>query len=248
VNFFERRNLGIPVTLFVLLSYLMGYWFSNNLNGLFVAIVFAVIVFVFDIDNRIKIAVKQSYFFGILFMIIYLILNILQQLITINNNWSVLKLSGISKLYQLILAGLNIIVILVYLLFMIAAILNNDIRINAILKLFKEEQIQSDQQNESQQSVPSSQNKNHSKVNKLFPPNQQQYPPMPQVKPPAKPEKGNKSTKVVSSQITEDQSTTQQTNVQQDSAQQAKDMEPTLEQPIEPTPEQSIEPTPDQPI
>ncbi len=214
--FLEKRNLGIPITLLLFLSYLIGYSFSNNVYGFIPAIIFGVIIFLFDFDERVTIAVKQSFFIGFLILMIHLALNIIGQLNELSNFWSTLNSVALSKIYQVGNSVVEILTTLIYIIFIVLAILNRDIRIKSILLLLtneqgeiaapinkvlntntSREQIPNQQKVDNQESNKQEGSKwrgqgkhQYSKTNKLFPPNQQQYPPMPHVEPPAKSDPG----------------------------------------------------------
>jgi|GEM_PF-5997117 ABC-type Mn2+/Zn2+ transport systems, permease components len=213
---FEKKNLGIPVKLMVLISYFIGYFITNNLNGLFAAAFVATIVFVFDFDDKVKIAIIQSYVFGLLFALLYSIFTIPEYLVNLLIPIGFMTSSDITMIQLIALAGLNILAVIIFTIYIIAALFNRDIKSKLILKLFIEkndQRIQEDkdenienitekkdsieqkitkekdigENNENQNKTGKlKQQKQYTKTSKLFPPSQPQYPPMPQVKPPAK--------------------------------------------------------------
>lgn len=116
---FERKNLGIPAALLVLISYFIGYYFSSDLSGLLVAVIFGLIVFALDFDDKVKTAVKQSYVVGLAFALIYMLVGILYQfsnmITTITNYQNPLHIQTIfNDLYVIIHNLLNVADILVF--------------------------------------------------------------------------------------------------------------------------------------
>lgn len=219
---FEKKNFGIPVKLLVLISYFIGYFITNNLNGLFAAALVATIVFAFDFDDKVKIAIIQSYLFGLLFALLYSIFTIPEYLINLLIPIGFMASSDITMIQLISLAGLNILAVIIFTIYIIAAIFGKDLKFKLILKLFeekhnqrnnvesvdeaektyeqdktKEEGITKEQDKKKEQDIgekeikhdntgKQKQQKQYTKTSKLFPPSQPQYPPMPQVKPPAK--------------------------------------------------------------
>lgn len=81
---FEKKNFGIPVTILVVFAYLIGYALTRNLSGtLLVAVLFAAAVFTFQFDDRVKNAVKNSYVIAIISELVYLILQVIESLISL---------------------------------------------------------------------------------------------------------------------------------------------------------------------
>lgn len=69
---FEKKNFGLPTVLLTLFAYFIGYSMSNRLSNLLVAVIFAALVFSFDFDDAVKVAVKKSYVISFLFNLVYL--------------------------------------------------------------------------------------------------------------------------------------------------------------------------------
>lgn len=81
-KFTEKRNFGIPATILCLLAYLIGYELANSFSGgLLVAVLFAVIVFGFQFDDRVRNAVKQSYIVAVLINLISFCFTLLEYVI-----------------------------------------------------------------------------------------------------------------------------------------------------------------------
>jgi hypothetical protein len=162
---FEKKNLGIPATLLTVLTYFIGYYIANDYTGFLVAILFAVVVFALDFDDKVKTAVKQSYIVGLICCLIYLALDIVYQLSTLVS--SIYILSNITtKLYTYAHTLFNIAVIVIFALFIILALIGKDMKLNFILNLLGEG---TPKQKPVQQPVP--------------PMYQQPVPPMPQNQP-----------------------------------------------------------------
>lgn len=205
MDFLERRNLGVPSTIFVVLAYMIGYSVTNNIHNLIIGVTFAILIFAFDFDDKVKIAVKQSYFFAFVFAVIYLMLNIMPQIESISTISILSKLPSMTRLHQVIMVGVNILAILVYIIFIVAALFDLDIRIKSIIILFtdtKEEAAKYTQQKKSAMSHENEpQKKDNKRTKKLFPPSQQQYPHMPKVEKPAKSDQNNENVKAILAEL-----------------------------------------------
>ncbi len=136
---FDKKNLGIPVTILSLLAYFIGYYLTLNFSGLLVAVVFAVLVFALDFDDKVKTAVKQSYIFALFFNLVYLglaILSNLSDLITpsdYNDEFFLQKAFFNIHKYASIL--FNIAVIVVFVLFIICVLIKKDMKLGFISNL-----------------------------------------------------------------------------------------------------------------
>lgn len=142
---FEKKNLGIPVTILALLAYFIGYYMTLDFSGLFVAVVFAVVVFALDFDDKVKNAVKQSYFIGLVFGLLYLGLDVFSRLtelftpVTYTDYADLFILQKVfNNIHHYSLALLNIVVIVVYALFIITVLLKKDVKLNFIFSIFGE--------------------------------------------------------------------------------------------------------------
>ena len=155
----EKRNLGIPATILCVIAYLIGYLLSNSLSGgLLVAVLFAVAVFGFQCDERVKNAVKQSYIIATLVQLINLIFTVLEyffELVTpqefsVNNVYNinleelkdVYDLNAFQNALQYILKyGKSIVdfaVVVVFIIFIIQALRNRELKFGFIQKLLGE--------------------------------------------------------------------------------------------------------------
>jgi hypothetical protein len=176
---FEKKNLGIPVTILALLAYFIGYYLTMNFSGLFVAVVFAVIVFALDFDEKVKNAVKQSYFIGLFFSLIYLALDILGQLSDMltptdyTRTYFLQKL--VNNLHRYAVSLFNILVLVVFIILVFLVLLKKDVKINFIFNLFGE-------------GAPKPQPQPMPQMQQPIPPMYQQVPPMPQVQNPLPPQ------------------------------------------------------------
>lgn len=136
-KFMEKKNLGIPVTLSAMLAYVIGYYMTNNYNGLVAAILFGAAVFAFDFDDKVRIAVKQSYTVAILLDLLYLLLGMFYQLSNMVSNTGFLY--GLNSLmnnfYLFLSAALNIFTAVVYGLFLLFVIMKKDIKLDFILHI-----------------------------------------------------------------------------------------------------------------
>lgn len=181
---FEKKNLGIPVNLMVFLSYLIGYYLSNNLSALFVSVITAAIVFSFDFDDRVKVAITQSYLLAFVFQLFFGLLNVLLLTENLSAYWKIFAIPDIDILYQIGTNGLSILLFIVYFIFIISALVGKDIILGfsaVILDRISKDAVPMPDK------VSSQPQKMSKRMKRLFPPIQQEYPPMPQVQPPAKP-------------------------------------------------------------
>ncbi len=144
----EKKNLGIPVTLLVLIAYFIGYSFMFDLYNLLVALIFGGIVFVLDFDERVKTAVKQSYTISLLFSLVNFLVIILNHISLIFNNRQNIYDSNMSgsftlktflyDIYNFTNDFLNIVAVIVFAIFIIATIMKKDIKLNFILNILGE--------------------------------------------------------------------------------------------------------------
>jgi len=131
---FEKRNLGIPATLLCVMAYIVGYAFTRSFAVLFAALLFAVVVFTFQFEDKVKTAIKQAYviaFFVFLGDLFFEILNNILLMITISSEI-------LDKVYNIINGIYNITVIVIFGLFVILAILNKEAKLNFISKMLGE--------------------------------------------------------------------------------------------------------------
>lgn len=137
---FEKKNLGIPVTLLVLLSYLIGYFIYVDFGGLLVAVLFAVVVFALDFDDKVKTALKQSYIVGILFTIIDFLLSVLYKLSEILNpsGYGNFLSRLVSTVYRYGTLLVGVAAALVFALFLVVTLLKKDLKIDFLLNLLGE--------------------------------------------------------------------------------------------------------------
>lgn len=155
-KFYEKKNFGIPVTILIILAYLIGYSLIKSLAGtLIAALLFAAAVFLFNFDERVKNAVKHSYVAAILFLLVYFILDALKSLFsffsggvnTINslddilyNYDSYIRTTSSSTFVFLLLTFLvDLAVIVYYAVCIIFAMTGRDVKIDFILSLIGEQ-------------------------------------------------------------------------------------------------------------
>jgi hypothetical protein len=145
----EKKNLGLPVTLLVLIAYFIGYSFAFNLYNLLVALLFGGFVFSLDFDEKVKTAVKQSYTISLLFYLVNFIVIILNSISMIFNNYAAnFYSSDMTNKFSLRAffynannfanGFLNIVAVIVFACFIIMTILKKDIKINFILNILGE--------------------------------------------------------------------------------------------------------------
>lgn len=139
----EKRNFGVPVTLLTFLSYLIGYSLTVTFNSLVVAILFAFIVFSFQFDDKVKSAVKQSYIICFIANLVYLGFEILNQFTELmtrpDYDYNFIQAS-FHNIYRYGLALIHMAVIVIYLLFLIFALLRKDMTMGFVSSILGEGQ------------------------------------------------------------------------------------------------------------
>lgn len=129
---FEKKNLGIPVTLLTALAYFIGYYMAIDYSGFLVALIFAVVVFIFDFEDRVRTAVKQSYVVALFFCLIYLALNAVYQLSDLFAHVYILN-TIFSNFYTYVHTFFNLVVIVVFAIFILLVLIKKDLKLNFIL-------------------------------------------------------------------------------------------------------------------
>lgn len=161
---YEKKNFGMPTTLFCVIAYLIGYLLSRSTGGeaLLVAALFAAIVFAFNFDGKIRNAVQQAYMFAFFKIVIDICFDLLRRFTEIVspkelNVSSVISYSGdemkeiLKNVYNLnafsralvyiYKYGLDIIgvaFVVLFLIFIIRALLKKEVKFNFITKLLDE--------------------------------------------------------------------------------------------------------------
>lgn len=142
-KFYEKKNLGIPTTILVILSYLIGYSLTRSLSGtLLVAVLFAGAVFSLEFDDRVKNAVKHAYIFAVYAQLIYILLDIFESLVNLvyggrytsgayANMFFELNFlqKALNFLYTYGVIIINIAVIVIFGLFIVMSLLNKDLNL-----------------------------------------------------------------------------------------------------------------------
>lgn len=160
-KFYEKKNLGIPVTILVILAYFIGYSLTRSLSDtLLVAIIFAGVVFSLQFDDRVKNAVKHSYIFAVYFNLLYLVLNVFSKFISMFYGGSLPSLGSFQNgffgfgiipraltflyTYALIIADISIVVI--FGIFILMSLLNKDLNLFCVKKVLGEAPAKNNQQ------------------------------------------------------------------------------------------------------
>lgn len=133
----EKKNLGIPATVFAVFAYLIGYYLAVSFGGYLVAVLFAVVAFGLDFDDKVKTAVKQAYIIGFIFNLIYLALDIVNELSSLTVRIHILN-RIFSNLYTYARILFNIFVIIVFAVLAILTLVKKDLKINFILNIIGE--------------------------------------------------------------------------------------------------------------
>lgn len=134
---FEKKNLGIPTALLVLISYFIGYYFSSDLSGLLIALIFGFTVFALNFDDKVKIAIKQSYVVGLAFALIYMFTGILNQfnntISAITNYQNPLHIQTIfNDLFAVVNNLLNVADIIIFAILIIMAFAGKEVKLGFI--------------------------------------------------------------------------------------------------------------------
>lgn len=153
-KFYEKKNFGIPVTILIVFAYLIGYSLSNYLSSsLLAALLFALAVFSFDFDDRVKNAVKTSYIVAILFQLIDFALQIIGLVINLIFGGAIeyrdisYILQFFSRgmlrnipgfLYAFLLFAADAAVIVIFAVFIILTLLGKDVNIGIISNIMGE--------------------------------------------------------------------------------------------------------------
>lgn len=153
VKFYEKKNLGIPVTILTLLAYFIGYSLTRSLSTtLFVAVLFAGAVFSLDFDDRVKNAVKHSYIFATLFYLLYLAFDVLEYLTSMFSGGNLPSINSFKDVFfglgiipraltAICTYGMifvNIAVVVMYGIFLLMSILNKDVNMSFVKKILGE--------------------------------------------------------------------------------------------------------------
>lgn len=153
VKFYEKKNLGIPVTIITLLAYFIGYSLTRSLSTtLFVAVLFAGAVFSLDFDDRVKNAVKHSYIFATLFYLLYLAFDVLEYLTSMFSGGNLPSINSFKDIFfglgiipraltAICTYGMifvNIAVVVMYGIFLLMSILNKDVNMSFVKKILGE--------------------------------------------------------------------------------------------------------------
>lgn len=149
---YEKKNFGIPVTILIALTYLIGYSLAKNLSGtLLAALIFAAAVFVFDFDDRVKNAVKHSYVFAIGIQLLYFLIELLGSVVTMFYGGSV-EIKSLMEffysfgyirrlpmfLYFFVTFLVNAAAIIIYAICIILTLIGKDIKIGVIANILGE--------------------------------------------------------------------------------------------------------------
>lgn len=149
---YKKKNFGIPATILLILTYLIGYSLTQSLSGtLLVALLFAFAVFTFDFDDKVKNAVKHSYIFatiGKLLLLMFEIVNTISTVfmggrITINSISDMFYGYGffsrvLSFLFATGLLVVNVAIIVVFALCIIMALLDKEVNIGFVANILGE--------------------------------------------------------------------------------------------------------------
>ncbi|MDF2541616.1 MAG: hypothetical protein K0S47_1334 [Herbinix sp.] len=141
----EKKNFGVPATLLSIITYVMGYSLSQfNYSTLIIAIPFAIMVFAFPFEDKVRNAVKQAYLLAFFAMILYLALEAYYNVISImspaeNTSYSIFNIYNI--LYNFYKYATNIFKIastVIFLVFILSSILKKELKFEFLLKIYEE--------------------------------------------------------------------------------------------------------------
>lgn len=142
-KFYEKKNLGVPGTILVILAYFIGYSLTRNMSSvLLVAVLFAGAVFSLQFDDRVKNAIKHSYIFAAVVQLVYMAFNLFESLISIFTSGRVDGYYGLgfipralTFLYTYGLILVNLAVVAIFALFIIMTLLKKDLNIGVIASI-----------------------------------------------------------------------------------------------------------------
>ena len=152
-KFYEKKNLGVPVTIPIVLAYLIGYSLTRSLSGtLLVAVLFGGAVFSLQFDDGVKNAVKHAYIFAAIVQLIYFAFNIFESFISIFLNGRAPSMSSfqdgfygfgfiprlLTFLYTYGLILVNIAVVVIFGLFIVMTLFRKDIKIRIVARILGE--------------------------------------------------------------------------------------------------------------
>lgn len=144
---YERKNIGIPVTILIIIAYLIGYSLTRSLSGtLLTAVLFAGAIFSLQFDDRVKNAVKHSYIFATFVQLVYFAFEIFSKFITMVFGGRITNINSIQDIFYdigffqrtfniLYTYGLHLVeiaVIVVFALFIIMTLLKKDVNIGLV--------------------------------------------------------------------------------------------------------------------
>lgn len=148
-KFYEKKNLGMPVIMLIVLSYFIGYSLTRSLSGtLLIAVLFAGAVFSLQFDERVKNAVKHSYIFATYFYLIGFVFDILKSFTAMFYSGRIPTLSSLTDVfygYGIVSRALTFIhtyglivvdiaVVVIFGLFILMSLLNKDINLMFVKK------------------------------------------------------------------------------------------------------------------
>lgn len=137
----EKRNLGIPVTILTLLAFFIGYSLTVDYSTLLVAVLFAVLVFSFQFDDKVKAAVKQSYIISIISNVVFIGLEIIlhfSELVTPHDYEESTVQTIFANIYRYGVTIVRIAVIVIFLIFLIYALIKKDMKIGFVSNILGE--------------------------------------------------------------------------------------------------------------
>jgi hypothetical protein len=137
----EKRNLGIPVTILTFFAFLIGYAMTQNYSNILIGALYAFVIFSFTFDDKVKSAVKQSYILSFVSTLVYLALDVFYQFVDMispadyNYNFIQRAFNGIYKYGRDIV---NVAVIVLYIIFMIFALIRKEMKVGVISNVLGE--------------------------------------------------------------------------------------------------------------
>lgn len=138
----KKKNLGIPTRILIVMAYVIGYGVTKDYGILLVAVLFAVLVFALNFEDKVKASVKQSYIISLVSIIGYLGFDFIYQLSELFNPISIDYYTAhnfFSYLYKYGIGIYHLAVIAVFITLAVTALQDKKIEIHVISGLLDDE-------------------------------------------------------------------------------------------------------------
>lgn len=137
----EKRNLGIPATLLTFFAFFIGYGMTQSYSVILVAVLYAILVFSLQFDDKVKAAVKQSYIISFIATLAYLVMDVFDNFLSIVSPGDIninLFQRAFSRVYNVGRDLINVAIIVIFIIFMIFALFRKDMKIGIVSNVLGE--------------------------------------------------------------------------------------------------------------